>query len=71
MRISHHRDAPGYFIDYLCQKERVYAFKVKAGGRLNIGNMDSYRQADELMRSDLNPTPKIAGKDEDIRKHGS
>jgi glucose-1-phosphate thymidylyltransferase len=54
MRISHHRDAPGHFIDYLCQKERVYAFKVKAGGRLDIGNMDSYRQADELIRSDPN-----------------
>ncbi|MGD9303536.1 MAG: sugar phosphate nucleotidyltransferase, partial [Desulfobacterales bacterium] len=52
MRLSQHRDAPGHFIDYLCQKERVYAFKVNAGGRLDIGNMDSYRQADELMRSD-------------------
>ena len=60
MRISHHRDAPGYFIDYLCQKERVYAFKVKAGGRLDIGNMDSYRRADKLMRSDPNITLKTA-----------
>jgi glucose-1-phosphate thymidylyltransferase len=71
MRLSQHRDAPGYFIDYLCQKERVYAFKVNAGGRLDIGNMDSYRRADELMRSDPNLTPKIAGKDEDNRKHES
>ena len=52
MRLSQHRDAPGHFIDYLCQKETVYAFKVNAGGRLDIGNMDSYRRADELMRSD-------------------
>jgi glucose-1-phosphate thymidylyltransferase len=54
MQLSQHRDAPGHFIDYLCQNEHVYAFKVNAGGRLDIGNMDSYRQADELMRSDPN-----------------
>lgn len=68
MQISQQRDAPGHFIDYLCQKENVYAFKVNAG-RLDIGNMDSYHQADELMRSDPNFAPKMAGKDEDIRKH--
>lgn len=51
IRISRRRDAPGHFIDYLCRKENVYAFKVNAG-RLDIGSMDSYREADELMRSD-------------------
>ena len=70
MRLSEHRDAPGYFIDYLCQKESVFALKVNAG-RLDIGNMDSYRQADELMRLDPILAPKIAGTDADIRKQES
>jgi glucose-1-phosphate thymidylyltransferase len=69
MRLSQHRDAPGHFIDYLCQKERVYAFKVNTDGRLDIGNMDSYRRADELMRSDPNFTPEIVGNDKDIGAH--
>jgi glucose-1-phosphate thymidylyltransferase len=46
------RDAPGYFIDYLCRKEEVYAFKLNAS-RLDIGSMDSYGQADRIMRAEL------------------
>ena len=45
-------DAPGYFIDYLCQTEAVYAFKLNAS-RLDIGSMDSYREADRIMRAEL------------------
>jgi glucose-1-phosphate thymidylyltransferase len=41
-------DAPGYFIDYLCQKEIVTAFKLD-GRRLDIGSPETYRQADRLM----------------------
>ena len=43
-------DAPGYFIDYLCQKEVVTAFKLDAR-RLDIGNLETYRQADHYLRS--------------------
>jgi glucose-1-phosphate thymidylyltransferase len=60
IQLAQHRDAPGHFIDYLCQKERVYAFKVNVGGRLDIGNINSYRRADELMRSDPNIMLKMA-----------
>jgi len=44
-------DAPGYFIDYLCRKEAVYAFKLNAS-RLDIGSMDAYREADRIMRAE-------------------
>jgi len=49
---SKNQDAPGYFIDYLCQKEIVYAFKLNAS-RLDIGGIDSYREADRIMRDEL------------------
>ena len=49
---SANSDAPGYFIDYLCQTEVVYAFKLNAS-RLDIGSMDSYREADRIMRAAL------------------
>ena len=43
------RDAPGHFIAYLCRKQPVYAFRLTAS-RLDIGSMDTYRQADRLLR---------------------
>ena len=49
---SPNSDAPGYFIDYLCQTELVYAFKLSAS-RLDIGSMDTYREADRIMRAEL------------------
>jgi len=49
---SANRDAPGYFIDYLCQTEIVYAFKLNAS-RLDIGSRESYRKADRIMRAEL------------------
>jgi glucose-1-phosphate thymidylyltransferase len=52
---SEHIDAPGYFIDYLCQKEDVYAFKLKAS-RLDIGSVELYQDADRLMRAELGQT---------------
>lgn len=42
-------DAPGYFIDYLCQREPVEAFRLQAG-RLDIGSIASYRAADRELR---------------------
>lgn len=42
-------DAPGYFIDYLCQKESVHAEKINST-RLDIGCLSSYREADRLLR---------------------
>ena len=41
-------DAPGYFIDYLCQQESVYAFKLNAK-RLDIGSVESYHEADRQL----------------------
>jgi len=49
---SANSDAPGYFIDYLCRTEAVYAFKLNAS-RLDIGSLDSYREADRIMRAEL------------------
>ncbi len=40
----------GNFLDYLCQAERVNAF-FPDKGRLDIGNMTSYREADEIIKS--------------------
>jgi len=41
-------DAPGYFIDYLCQLERVKALRLKAS-RLDIGDIYTYKEADRLL----------------------
>ena len=43
-------DAPGHFIDFLCQRDRVYAFRLNAS-RLDIGSVESYRAADAFMRN--------------------
>jgi glucose-1-phosphate thymidylyltransferase len=42
-------DAPGNFIDYLSRREPVLAQKVD-GSRLDIGDADTYRHADRLLR---------------------
>jgi|TARA_B100001079_G_scaffold259927_1_gene259549 glucose-1-phosphate thymidylyltransferase len=41
-------DASGHFVDYLCQRETVRAFKSKKG-RLDIGNFESYQKADQIL----------------------
>lgn len=43
-------DAPGHFIDHLCRKEPVTAFRLDAR-RLDIGSLETYREADRMMRS--------------------
>ncbi len=43
-------DAPGYFIDFLCRKEPVYAFRMHAS-RLDIGSIETYWAADRYLRS--------------------
>lgn len=43
-------DAPGYFIDFLCRKESVYAFRMNAS-RLDIGSIETYRAADHYLRN--------------------
>jgi len=48
LRTSKNDDAPGYFIDFLSRKESVYAFKLN-GSRLDIGSIDSYREAQEAL----------------------
>jgi glucose-1-phosphate thymidylyltransferase len=42
-------DAPGHFIDYVCRREPVMAHKVD-GARLDIGDAESYHNADRLLR---------------------
>jgi UTP-glucose-1-phosphate uridylyltransferase len=42
-------DAPGHFIDYLCRREPVTAIKLNEK-RLDIGNLESYRRADRILR---------------------
>ncbi len=42
-------DAPGFFIDFLCRKETVTAFRLD-DRRLDIGSPETYREADRLMR---------------------
>jgi dTDP-glucose pyrophosphorylase len=42
-------DAPGYFIDYLCRREPVTVIKLNEK-RLDIGNLESYRRADRILR---------------------
>lgn len=49
LRTSGNHDAPGHFIDYLCQQEPVDAFRLDAT-RLDIGNMDSYHAANRLLQ---------------------
>ncbi|MDX2445596.1 MAG: sugar phosphate nucleotidyltransferase [Desulfobacterales bacterium] len=55
--LEHHAasDAPGYFIDFLCRKDSVFAFRLKAS-RLDIGSIESYRAADHYLRN--NPLKK-------------
>jgi glucose-1-phosphate thymidylyltransferase len=48
LQTSKNDDAPGYFIDFLSRKEKVYAFKLDAA-RLDIGSIDSYREAQEAL----------------------
>jgi glucose-1-phosphate thymidylyltransferase len=45
-------DAPGYFIDFLCRRDPVYAFRLNAS-RLDIGSIETYRAADHDLRNNL------------------
>ena len=51
IKVSDRYDAPGSFIDFLCQHEDVYTFK-PAAGRLDIGSIRTYREADKLLRKE-------------------
>jgi glucose-1-phosphate thymidylyltransferase len=51
LHTSGNRDAPGHFIDYLCQHSTVYAFKVRSC-RFDIGSIDDYHKADERLREE-------------------
>jgi glucose-1-phosphate thymidylyltransferase len=41
-------DSPGYFMEYLVNKEPVYAVKVN-GSRLDIGTIESYEEANRIL----------------------
>jgi glucose-1-phosphate thymidylyltransferase len=45
-------DAPGYFIDFLCRRDPVYAFRLNAS-RLDIGSIETYQAADHDLRNNL------------------
>ena len=42
------QDAPGHFVDYLCRREPVFAFRLNAS-RLDIGSLDTYYAADRFL----------------------
>ena len=44
-------DSPGYFMEYLVDKEPVYAVKVN-GSRLDIGTIESYEEANRILSSE-------------------
>ena len=48
LNVSDKTDAPGHFIDFLCQKDRVYAFQLHAT-RFDIGSVDDYHKADQRL----------------------
>jgi len=50
LRTAGNHDAPGHFIDYLCQREAVDALRFKAA-RLDIGSLDSYQAADRQLQN--------------------
>ena len=43
-------DAPGHFIDFLCRKDPVYAFRLNAS-RLDIGSIETFQAADHYLRN--------------------
>ncbi|MCA9741684.1 MAG: nucleotidyltransferase family protein [Deferribacteres bacterium] len=45
------QDAPGHFIAYLVEREPVFAAKI-AGTRFDIGSMQSYREANQILQSE-------------------
>lgn len=49
IQVSDQCDAPGSFVDFLCQREAVYAFKLRAS-RLDIGSLTTYYLADKLLK---------------------
>ena len=49
LQSSENHDAPGHFLAYLCQCERVMAITQKAQ-RLDIGDIESYHRADDLLQ---------------------
>ncbi|MBW1993477.1 MAG: nucleotidyltransferase family protein [Deltaproteobacteria bacterium] len=51
LKVSEQTDAPGHFIDYLCQKQCIRAFRLKAF-RFDIGSIEDYRKADRLLRQE-------------------
>ena len=51
LQSSANHDAPGYFVDYLCQRETVRSFQLDSS-RLDIGSIDTYRAADRIVRSE-------------------
>ncbi len=48
---SENRDAPGHLIAWLCRNQPVYAFRISST-RLDIGSIETYRQADRLLRQE-------------------
>jgi len=45
------RSDHGIFLDYLCQREAVYAYKSDAS-RFDIGDLDTYHEADARLRKE-------------------
>jgi len=51
LETSENKDASGYFIDFLCRKSHVKAFKLEAS-RLDIGSIEAYHEANRLLQNE-------------------
>lgn len=49
LQSSANHDAPGHFVDFLCRQSTVKGFQLEER-RLDIGSIETYRQADEELR---------------------
>jgi len=51
LETSENKDAPGHFVDFLCRKNHVKAFRIEAS-RLDIGSIEDYHKADRLLQKE-------------------
>jgi NDP-sugar pyrophosphorylase family protein len=54
MSDGHNADRPGDYIGWLAKVDRVYAHPFE-GKWFDIGDLDSYREADQVIRQEKHP----------------
>ena len=50
---GHTAEAPGYFFEWLLEREKIHGYRVQ-GPWFDIGDIDSYNQANELLEQGAN-----------------